>query len=162
MRLEFGYNRLRLWRSLFLGLALSFGAFLLLFGLMSINIYWSIGVWGLFTLFALVSLASPLMTSHVLTEDAFYVRYGYVLRATIKLDNISSIELTERRPLMEGVSFSVLGGALYVTTEPHNLVAIHLKERRRFAAALWKSADTIILNVSEPARLVAELGNLLA
>ncbi|MBI5000636.1 MAG: hypothetical protein HZB92_03790 [Euryarchaeota archaeon] len=162
MRMEFGYNRSRLWGSLFLGLAMSFGAFLLLFGLMSVDIYWSLGVWGLFSLFALVSLASPLMTSHALTGDALHIRYGVVLRTTIPVSNIASVEPTERRPLMEGVSFSVMGGAIYVTTEPRNLVAIRLKEGQRFPAALWKSADTIILSVSEPDRLVYELRKLLA
>jgi len=161
MRMEFEYNRMRLWSSLFLGLALSFSAFLLLFGLLNVEVLWSVGVWGLFTLFALVSLGSPLVTSHILTADSFQIRYGFVLRANIPVGSIASVEETQSRPLMEGVSFSVMGGALYVTTEPRNLVAIHLKKKRRFAAALWKSADTIVLSVSEPGRLVSELSKLL-
>ena len=162
MRQEFAYNRSRLVGSLFLGLAAAFVVFLLLFGVMMIALLPSLCVLGLFLLFVIVSLGSPLWTAHVLTGDVLHIRYGLVLWTKVKAGDIASVEETGSRPLMEGVTFSVRGRVLYVTTEPRNLVAIRLREKRRFPAALWKSADTIVLSLSEPRRFVTELEKLLS
>ncbi|MEW5937300.1 MAG: hypothetical protein AB1665_05740 [Candidatus Thermoplasmatota archaeon] len=160
MRLEFPYSKRRLLPSFLAALAMCFGILGLLVLVAGVG-FWSLLAFLMLILAVALLLGSPLVSAHLLLPQAFHIRYGLVFRSIIPLDKIGYVHASEETPLRTGVYFSPAGRTIYITTEPRNLVAIGLKERRRFPGALWKSADRIVLSVMKPERLVSVLSRML-
>jgi len=95
------------------------------------------------SLVVLVIGISPLLTDHSLDETDLMLRQGWYFRARIQIREIKKVEVVDNGPMRTGVFFDILGTALYVTTQRHDLLLVQLKGRKRFSMAWWKRADHI-------------------
>lgn len=107
---------------------------------------WAAGI-GVFLAVCLVIWgASPILTSHTMTRGLLTLRQGWIFRAFVPLKTIvSAAPFDGDVPL--GLHASVARRRLYVTGSKVGLVAIRLREPRRFWAVLGASADEIVFDV---------------
>jgi len=114
------------------------------------------------TVVIVVTGLSPFLVSHELNERYLVLRQGWYFRAEIPVEDIKRIHAVEDGPVRTGVFFDILGTALYVTTQRHNLLLLDLREKRRFGWALGKKADRVYFDTLDKNLLLKKLGAKLA
>ena len=98
---------------------------------------------GISFLLVLIIGLSPFLTDHSLDDQQLTLRQGWYFKAGIPLREIKRIEIVDHGPMRTGVFFDILGTALYVTTQRHDLLLVQLNGRKRFSMAWWKRADRV-------------------
>ena len=137
----FPYSRTYPAINLFTATALASGA-LLLFDLLGATVDVWTGVFGvLLFVMVFVVYGTPLFTAHAVTDEELRIRYGLIFKADIRLGDIE-----QARPLAPDER---LRKALDVTTDHTKRIAVHLREPRRFAYALFRSSRAIVISVQD-------------
>ncbi|MCK4445409.1 MAG: hypothetical protein KAW09_12750 [Thermoplasmata archaeon] len=113
---------------------------------LDVPLEWMIGILALFFIYLVLSALSPFLTSHTLSSRELVVRQGLYFKATIPIDDIRSVGVTDEF-VFTGVKFAVMEQKIYVTGSRHGLVSIELERQRRFAFALGKLAKVIIIDL---------------
>jgi hypothetical protein len=104
-------------------------------------------------IYVVVSTISPFLTSHSLTPEELILRQGWYFKTTIPVKDIESVNTTDE-PSKVGVKFSITYRKIFVAGSKFGLVNIKLKEPRRFALALGKVADEVIIDVDDRQRFI--------
>jgi len=125
--------------------------------LISTPTVWVAALGVVFAVYIVVWGISPLLTAHRLTMARLILRQGWYFRAAFPLREIESASKFEGHvPL--GLRASVARGRLYVTGSQVGLVAVKVRNPRRFWAVLGASADEIVFDVDAPDALLEVLG----
>lgn len=112
------------------------------------------GMIGLVIVLILVFSVSPILTAHRLSDREIVLKQGVYFRAKIPLDSIRTVRRIDSGPRRTGTWFRIFEKALYVTTRRYDLIEIQLKAEQRFGWALWKSADRVVFDTLDNARLL--------
>lgn len=105
-------------------------------------------------------VVSPLLTEHWIVRTRVILRQGWYFRAMILFSEIETVSAGDdvgplRAPL--GISRPLGQAVLFVTGGRTNLVALRLREPRRFWQAFGLSAREIVFDVTDRARFLAAL-----
>lgn len=91
---------------------------------------------------------SPMLTSHTLTRSRIILRQGWYFRCVIPFSDAEAIRPYDGDPRF-GLRLSPTRGLLYVVGGRDNLVAVRLKQPRRFAQVLFMTAREIVFDVDD-------------
>lgn len=110
------------------------------------------------TVYGVVFVASPLLVQHWLTRSRLILRQGWYFRAVIQLSEIESVDAadeTGRSRVPLGIHRPLGQPALFVTGGRTNLVAVRLREPRRFWQAFGLEVSQIVFDVLDRPTLLA-------
>jgi hypothetical protein len=91
---------------------------------------------------------SPMLTNHTLTRSRIILRQGWYFRCVIPFSDAEAIGPYDGDPRF-GLRLSPTRGLLYVVGGRDNLVAVRLKQPRRFAQVLFMTAREIVFDVDD-------------
>ncbi len=100
---------------------------------------------------------SPLLTPHEVTEGLIILRHGWHHRLVVPVARVKRLERLDRIEAKEGVLMDAFNRILVMTDGKANGLRLELKEAVRVPSALWKKVDTVIFDVDEPDRFIAEV-----
>ncbi len=147
-RLEFRYGRSFFYLRAFLLLAL-FTAVLLFLALQTVTPpEWIALLAALLVVYLVFVGLSPLLTHHTLMRSRLILRQGWYFRAVLPFAEAETIGPFDAEPKW-GLRLSLLRRTLYVVGSGTGLVAVRLREPRRFAQVLFLRADEIVFDVGD-------------
>lgn len=91
---------------------------------------------------------SPLLTSHQLTRSRIILRQGWYFRTVLPISDAESVGPWDGEPKY-GLRLSLGSERLYVVGSRENLVAVRLREPRRFPQVLLLRAKEIVFDVDD-------------
>jgi hypothetical protein len=112
------------------------------------------GMIGLVIVLMIIFSISPILTAHQLSNHEIILKQGVYFKAKIPLESIKWVRRIDSGPRRTGTWFKIFGKVLYVTTRRYDLVEIQLRGDQRFGWALWKSADRVVFDTLDNARLL--------
>lgn len=110
---------------------------------------WLMGATGVLVAYLFVVGLSPMLTKHTLTRSRIILRQGWYFRCVLPFSDAESIGPFDGEPKY-GLRLSPSRGILFVVGGGrNNLISVRLREPRRFAQALFFTAQEIVFDVDD-------------
>ncbi|MBA3045148.1 MAG: hypothetical protein KKH41_00755 [Candidatus Thermoplasmatota archaeon] len=151
--MDFPYPRLH-FGIRFLVLTGLLASILYLMTINDINSAWLAGFIAVCFLAIVLVSATPLFTSHCITDDGIRLRQGLLFNTLLPFGEIKSVESTETKLWAFGLFPAGDMGRIVFANSNRNLVSIKLKARRRFPMLLLRSGKEIIIDLNNPSEFV--------